>query len=79
MQEEVASLKDKLQESKKVLQNNEQMIRWLNSQVEPTDALHRCTWIQPWHGIRGGRSMRPDQVGVRCSWSRVHTHFAYVA
>ena len=33
MQDEISSLKSKLEECKGQLQSNEQMIRWLNNQV----------------------------------------------
>ena len=35
VQDEAASLKSKLEDSRKQLQGNEQMIRWLNNQVCP--------------------------------------------
>lgn len=41
VQDEISSLKSKLEECKTQLQSNEQMIRWLNNQVACTD--------RPWH------------------------------
>ena len=38
VQDEAAGLKSKLEDSRKQLQGNEQMIRWLNNQVTPAHA-----------------------------------------
>ena len=43
MQDEISSLKSKLEECKGQLQSNEQMIRWLNNQVPTCSQRARCS------------------------------------